>query len=81
MDTQTFVTYEIVESATGKRFDVNEEYLAQYYYREGDRVTEKHTTFTLSPPYNRTIVQVIKVWHDKDPDNDNHESETEIEEE
>ena len=79
MDTQTIVTYEIVESATGKRFVVNEEYLAQYYYREGDRVTEIHTTFTLSPPYNRTIVQVIKVWHDNDPDNDNPEPEIEEE--
>ena len=79
MDTQTIVTYQIVESATGKRFVVNEEYLAQYHYREGDSVTEMHTTFTFSPPYNRTIVQVIKVWHDKDPDNDNHEPEIEEE--
>jgi len=79
MDTQTFVTYEIVESATGKRFDVNEEYLAQYHYREGDRVTEKHTTVTLSPPLSRTVVRVSTIWQDKDFEYNYHKPEIEEE--
>ena len=73
MDTQTIVTYQIVESKTGKRFNVNEEYLAQFHYREGDRVTEEHTTITVSPPLSRTVVRVSTIWDDKDFENDYHE--------
>ena len=79
MNTQTIVTYQIVESKTGKRFDVNEEYLAQYHYRKGDHVTEIHTTYTLSPPLSRTIVQVSTIWHNKDFENYYHKPEIEEE--
>ena len=77
MDTHTIVTYQIVEAATGKRFNVNEEYLAQYHYREGDSVTEIHTTITVSPPLSRTIVQVSMIWDDKDFENNYPEPEFE----
>ena len=77
MDTQFTVTYQVVDSLTGERFFVNDEYQARHYYERGYHVTENHTTVTQLPPFNRALVQIATIWHDKDPDNNNHEPEIE----
>ena len=79
MDTQFTITYQIVDAFTGESFVVNEEYLARYHYEQSDHVTEVHTFVTLSPPFNKTVIHVSKIWHDTDSDNNNHEPEAEEE--
>ena len=65
MDTQFTVTYKI-DSLTDGLFDVNDEYLARYYYKRGDIVTEVHTTETHLPPRSQAWFQTLTNWHDKD---------------
>ena len=75
MDTQFTVTYQIDDSVTGKRFLVNDEYLAQYYYKRGDIVVEIHTTVTQLPPRSRAQLRTFANWHDKDIENNYYEPE------
>jgi hypothetical protein len=77
MDTQTVVTYQVADPFTGERFAVNEDYQARYYYEKGNIVTEFHTTVTMLPPFSQALHQVSTSWHDKDPEKNDPEHESE----
>ena len=66
MNTQTVITYQIIDLFTGERFTVNEDYQARYYYDQGNLVTELHTTVTHLPPFSQALYQVNTNWHDRD---------------
>ena len=74
MNTQFTVTYQI-DSLTDGHFTVNDEYLARYHYKEGDTVTEIHTTETHLPPRSKALYRIMTDWHDKDHENFDYEPE------
>jgi len=79
MDTQFTITYQIDDPFTDERFVVNEEHQARHFYDESCTVTEIHTTVTLLPPFALTENRGFSRWHDKDPEYNYHEPESEEE--
>jgi len=63
MDTQTFVTYEIIEPVSNKMFVTKSHYEALDSYEKNWIVYEVHMTITQPSMLTQTQVRVVLRWH------------------
>jgi len=73
MQSQTDVTYEVIDIETDESFFTEDRYIAEHHYADGYTVYEKHRTITRVSPFALAYQYVLLRWHDED-------SETETEE-
>jgi len=79
MDSQFFITYEVVDPATQEiDFVTEDRYVAEHHYGRGYTVYERHTTIARTSRFTEAQSHTILHWHDADGDeHDNHEVEEE----
>ena len=63
METNTIVTYEVVEPVSNKRLFTKDYFVAEEHYGKGCIVYEKHKTTTQPTLLTQTQVQVTVRWN------------------
>jgi len=67
METQFFITYEVVDPTTQKTDFVTEDrYIAEHHYEKGYTVYENHVTITRLSPFTQTRLFTVLCWNDED---------------
>jgi len=63
MESQLFITYEVIDPVTNKWFETESRYEALDYYERNYIVYEVHMTITQSSVHTQTQVRVVLRWH------------------
>jgi hypothetical protein len=67
METQFFITYEVVDPVTqAVEFVTEDRFIAETHYERGYTVVEQHTTLTRLSRFTETRTHAILHWHDED---------------
>ena len=64
METQTVITYEVVDPASNRSFITKSRDEAIDWYKKGHSVYETHTTTNQPSDFTQTRVHVTVLWND-----------------
>jgi hypothetical protein len=67
MESQFFITYEVVDPVTLEvAFVTEDRFIAETHYEKGYTVIEKHITITRLSQFSETSSRTVLHWHDED---------------